>query len=60
MMVFLLHVGRLPLAISRILSRNRILYEAAYRMAPAPTPTFVRFYTLVFSLIMVYLKLNGK
>jgi len=31
-MVFLvlLHVGRLPLAISRIVSRNRILCEAAY------------------------------
>jgi len=28
-MVFLLHVGRLPLAISRIVSRNRILCEAA-------------------------------
>ena len=30
-MVFLLHVGRLPLAISRIVSRNRILCEAAFR-----------------------------
>jgi len=29
-MVFLLHVGRLPLAISRIVSRNRILCEAAF------------------------------
>ena len=28
-MVFLLHVGRLPLTISRIVSRNRILCEAA-------------------------------
>jgi len=30
-MVFLLHVGRLPLAISRIVSRNRILCEAAFK-----------------------------
>jgi len=29
-MVFLLHVGRLPLAISRIVSRNRILCEATF------------------------------
>ena len=28
-MVFLLHVGRLPLAIGRIVSRNQILCEAA-------------------------------
>ena len=32
-MVFLLHVGRLPLAISRIVSRNRILCEAAFTAA---------------------------
>jgi len=31
-MVFLLHVGRLPLAISRIVSRNRILCEAALNL----------------------------
>jgi len=31
-MVFLLHVGRLPLAISRIVSRNRILCEAAFSL----------------------------
>jgi len=30
-MVFLLHVGRLTLAISRFASRNRILCEAALR-----------------------------
>jgi len=33
-MVFLLHVGRLPLAISRIVSRNRILCEAALTVIP--------------------------
>jgi len=31
-MVFLLHVGRLPLAISRFVSRNRILCEAAFSL----------------------------
>jgi len=29
-MVFLLHAGRLPLAISRIVSHNRILCEATF------------------------------
>jgi len=29
-MVFLLHVGRLPLPISRIVYRNRIMCEAAF------------------------------
>jgi len=33
-MVFLLHVGRLPLAISRIVSRNRILCEATFGLEP--------------------------
>jgi len=31
-MVFLLRVGRLPLATSRIISRNRILCEAAFTL----------------------------
>jgi len=31
-MVFLLHVGRLSLTISLIVSRNRVLCEAAYRV----------------------------
>jgi len=34
-MVFLLYVGRLPLAISRIVSRNRILCEAALFVKPS-------------------------
>jgi len=33
-MVFLLHVGRLTLAISRFASRNRILCEAALDVFP--------------------------
>jgi len=33
-MVFLLHVGRLPLPISRIVSRNWVLCEAAFRRSP--------------------------
>jgi len=31
-MVFLLHVGRLTLALSRFVSRNRILCEAAFSL----------------------------
>jgi len=52
-MVFLLHVGRLPLTIGRIVSRNRILCEAAFMIcsvvwaSPEPhghqgsTPSFI-------------------
>jgi len=39
-MVFLLHVGRLPLAISRIVSRNRILCEAAFSPDPVQILSF--------------------
>ena len=39
-MVFLLHVGRLPLAISRIVSRNRILCETAFRGVRVELDTF--------------------
>jgi len=34
-MVFLLHVSRLPLVISRFVSRNRILCEATFRLLAA-------------------------
>ena len=44
-MVFLLHVGRLPLAISQIVSRNRILCEVAFKLTTVQcwrwTPTMV-------------------
>jgi len=40
-MVFLLHVGRLPLAISRIVSRNRILCEAAFSVDDKGAPSAV-------------------
>jgi len=39
--VFLLHVGRLPLAISRIVSRNRILCEAAFTLVTRPAHALV-------------------
>jgi len=34
--------------------------ELAFFMAPAPALASVRFYTLIFSIVLVCLKLNGK
>jgi len=41
-MVFSLHVGRLPLTISRIVSCNRILCEAAFSLLFCTTLSYVR------------------
>ena len=58
-MVFLLHVRRLTLAISRFVSRNRILCEAAFILQRWRNPYYKRFF-LFFSVREGHVDLRAK